>query len=112
MRPFQREHNATIYPVRGDVDVTLIPGHTEIMTRGLRQKWNPDVTRDVLLVIFTQVPVTIVKGKHPGCGRADLLTIVLCLKNSRQLDETAHIACEPLLVDSRISEIQSEPPEA
>ncbi|HEY7784617.1 MAG TPA: hypothetical protein VIB00_07820, partial [Pyrinomonadaceae bacterium] len=67
MRTLECKHDATRLAVRKDLDITLIPCNTEVVTRWLGMKWDFDFPRlGIGFVIFSEKPKAIVKRKYPG----------------------------------------------
>src|SRR3954470_6404848 len=111
MRPLERELNAAALHVSRYIDVALVPRCAKIVTRWLRQKRHFDFAAfSVSLVVFTQVPVAIVEREHPRSVSRDLVSKVLCLKNSRQTNGPAQWSHEPLLQQTCISRIRFKTP--
>src|SRR5215813_5598055 len=113
MRPFESEQNAAALHGSRNINITLIPGCAQIVTRWLRQKRHFDLAAfSVGLVVFAQVPVAIIEREHPGCLSGDVVSEFLRLKNSGQTNEAIQWPVEPLLLHSRISWVHGKTPVA
>src|SRR4029079_15175549 len=107
MSTFKCENYSTRGPVGRNIDFALIPGRAKIMSWWLRKKRNFDrFFVGVLLVVFSQKPVTIIERQNPGSVYGDRIAAEkFGLRDTGHTDEALEITRKPFLIDARVSAI-------